>query len=188
MFRRRPRIPRSGMPGGRAKILLSRAHRLLADGAYLPAGQLFEELAEGAQQRRIPRAPFLFLQAGRAYLYGGEQLKGVNLLKRGLGLLKEAERWGELDRVGNRVAVELSERGHPTESQQIAAWIAELLPEAFDPPIPQQPLGEAKRPVLPTHCPQCGGAVDPQAIVWLDESTGECLYCGSPIRAGARGG
>lgn len=183
MFRRRPKGPKPGGPRARARILLKRAHHMLDDGAYLPAGRLFEELAEGALQRRIPRAPFLFLQAGRGYLFGGEVEKGFNLLKRGLGLLKDAGRWGELHRVGNRVAEEMANRGYERESQQIGEWIASVLPENI-PQMAASPTYEnSTRPVLPTHCPQCGGMVDSQAISWIDDVTGECLYCGSPIRA-----
>jgi hypothetical protein len=36
--------------------------------------------------------------------------------------------------------------------------------------------------VLPTHCPSCGAALRPDEIEWLDESTAECAYCGSPVR------
>jgi hypothetical protein len=186
MFRRRPINTKLGGPGGRARILLTRAHRMLENGAYLPAGHLFEELAEGALRRRIPRAPFLFLQAGRGYLFGGESEKGVNLLMRGLGFLKDASRWGELHRVGNRAVEELVNRGYEQESQQIAEWIASVLPENIDQMATRQANNNQQRPALPTHCPQCGGAVDPKTISWMDADTAECLYCGSPIRAEPR--
>lgn len=186
MFRRRPIRPRPGGTGGRAKLMLTRAHRMLADGAYLPAGHLFEELAEGGLRRRIPRAPFLFLQAGRGYLFGGEIEKGINLLKCGVNLLAEAGRWPELHRVGTRTAEDLNSRGYEKESRQLKEWIDTVLPDNFDLNITSQSGRVIKRPVLPTHCPQCGGAVDPKAIAWMDDLTGECLYCGSPIRAESR--
>lgn len=186
MFRRRPIRPRPGRPGGRAKLMLKRAHRMLADGAYLPAGHLFEELAEGALRRGIPRAPFLFLQAGRGYLFGGEIEKGMDFLKRGLTLLAEEARWPELHRVGTRTAEDLVSRGYEKEARQINEWIASVLPDNFDSNATSLSDPVINRPVLPTHCPQCGGAVDPKAIAWMDEVTGECLYCGSPIRAETR--
>lgn len=183
MFHRRPIGRGPGRPASRAKILLQRANRMLAEGAYLPAGEHFQQLAEGALRRRIPRAPFLFLQAGRAYLFGGEHKKGVRTLYRGLNLLKDAARWDELYRVGRRTAEDLADRGYEEQAREITEWIDSVIPKNYEPSGIQKSADGSRQPVLPTHCPQCGGAIDPKAISWMDKVTGECLYCGSPVRA-----
>jgi endogenous inhibitor of DNA gyrase (YacG/DUF329 family) len=53
------------------------------------------------------------------------------------------------------------------------------LPGNFSAPSSAIP---ARKPILPTHCPACGGTVRPDEVEWLDEITAECAYCGSPVR------
>ena len=111
-------------------MLLNQAHRLMSTGRYIDAGAIFERLARGAVQRGIPRAPFLFVQAGKAYLEGGEKPKGFTLVKHGLKLLAEAGRVGcELYRLGHRTLAVLDEKGFTDEKEQLAAWLEEVLPE-----------------------------------------------------------
>jgi len=40
-----------------------------------------------------------------------------------------------------------------------------------------------RKPILPTHCPGCGGPVRADEVDWLDDVTAECNWCGSPVRA-----
>jgi hypothetical protein len=174
MFRRRPMRPRR--PGGDAVAQLKRAHNLMDQSNYLQAAHLFEGLALGAVRRRIPRAPFLFIQAGRAFLYGGQHGKGTASIKRGLGMLVDAGRWGELYRVGHRLVDELQEKGFKAESSQLKDWLdSERAAEV-------KSKLQKKHPVLPTNCPNCGGIVNSQEVTWMDDFTAECLYCGSAIR------
>ncbi len=179
MFRRRPLRPRRA-PVDRARLLLNHANRLFDGGQYLQAARLFEQLAQGASRRQLPRAPFLSLQAGKAYLFGGQQDQGMALIQAGLKALAVEKRWPELERVGRRMVAELAEQGFTGPSEQITAWLDETL-SGIETPRPRQ--GAAGKASLPTKCPSCGGSVDPQAVAWLDEVTAECLYCGSAIRA-----
>jgi ribosomal protein S27AE len=34
---------------------------------------------------------------------------------------------------------------------------------------------------LPKKCPNCGNAVDPKTVKWLDEATAECSKCGETL-------
>ncbi len=180
MFRRRPIRP-SRRPGDRARVLLNQAHRLFDEGQYLRAGKLFEELAQGALRRQLPRAPFLFLQAGKAYMYAGNEKYGIGLIKAGLKDLAMQKRWLELTRVGNQVTAELKDRGFTEVSDSIRQWLDEKLAGVkFEPPADEKVVA---RPILPTRCPSCGGSIDPQTVEWLDGVTVECLYCGSAVRA-----
>ena len=183
MFRRRPIRRRPGRPGGRAEMLLNQAHRLMSTGQFIDAGAIFERLARGAVQRGIPRAPFLFAQAGKAYLEGGEKPKGYTLVKHGLKLLAEAGRWGELYRLGHRTLAVLEEKGFTDEKEQLAAWLEEILPEDSEQVMGLKSQITAKHPILPTACPSCGGPVDPSIVSWRDEVTAECIFCGSMVRA-----
>ena len=164
-------------------MLLSQAHRLMAAGEFIEAGAIFERLARGAVEREIPRAPFLFVQAGKAYLEGGEKPKGFTLVKHGLKMLADTDRWGELYRVGHRTLVVLEEKGFTEESARLAAWLEEILPERSKLDIETGLQGKTKHAILPKVCPSCGGPVDPDVVSWRDDVTAECLFCGSMVRA-----
>ena len=166
-------------------MMLTQAHQLMSTGEYIEAGAIFERLARGAVQRGIPRAPFLFIQAGRAYLEGDEKPKGFTLVKHGLKMLADAGRWGELYRVGQRTLAVLEERGFTEEKARLAAWLEEVLPEESGQVTEIKQQAETKHPILPTHCPSCGGPVDPAVVSWRDDVTAECLFCGSMVRAEA---
>ena len=183
MFRRRPigRGPRR--PGGRAERLLNQAHRLMSTGDYIEAGAVFERLARGAFQRGIPRAPFLFIRAGQAYLEGGEKPKGFTLVKHGFNLLAESGRWGDLYRVGHLTLAALEEKGFKEEKGRLAAWLEEVLPEDSEQVVGLKLQANAKHPVLPTACPSCGGPLDPAVVSWWDDITAECLFCGGMVRS-----
>lgn len=183
MVPRRPIGRRPRRPGANANRRLALAHRLMNKGQYLQAANLFEELARGAVRFKIPRAPFLFLQAGRGFLFGGQSSKGFAMIRRGLKMLADADRWGELYRVGHRAVEELAEKGYQSESERLQSWLEETLPEKSEQVVETKSNLQSKRPILPTNCPKCGGAVDPKAVEWQDEITAQCLYCGSAIRA-----
>ncbi len=183
MFRRRPLGRRPRRPINRTRFQLRQAHQMMEAGQYLQAAPIFEQLALGALRLQVPRAPFLFVEAGRAFFLGGAKDKGLGLLRRGLDLLAEAGRWAELARVGERVADELAEQGAEQDSAKLRAWLESVVPANGANQGQEQISDKGSRPVLPTHCPQCGGRVDPNTVTWLDGVTVECLYCGSAIRA-----
>jgi hypothetical protein len=96
--------------------------------------------------------------------------------KRGLALLAQREQFARLQNAGARAVSELNEHGLSTEASEIETWLISVLPSQTSIDV------AAKRPVLPTHCPSCGAGVRPDEVEWLDESTAECAYCGSPLR------
>ena len=145
-------------------------------GEYGRAGELFEKLAETASARGRPRAPLFYLKAGQARILAGQITLGMPSLRRGLELLAEREQFLRLQNAGRRVISELKERGLDKEAAEIETWLRTRLPSETSLDVPE------KRPTLPTHCPSCGAAVRPDEVEWLDESTAECAYCGSPIR------
>ena len=162
--------------------MLRRANELMANGNYPAAAEAFETLARAAEARKGPKAGQLFLQAGRARILAGQKDVGVGHLKHGLELMARMGMQGQLFMSGNRVVNDLNQAGMTAESQEIAAWLKTVLPAA--------PAGmgaaasaPAKKPVLPTHCPGCGGPVRADEVDWLDDVTAECNWCGNPVRA-----
>jgi hypothetical protein len=101
-------------------------------------------------------------------------------LKRGLELLAQQGRMVRLRRVRRRLVSELREHRLEKEAADVETW--SLSSKATESETEPQET-QAKRPLLPTHCPSCGAAVRPDEVEWLDEVTAECAYCGSPVRA-----
>ncbi len=162
--------------------MLQRAHQLMAAGNYAAAAEAFEGLARAGEARQHPKTAQMYLQAGRARILAGQKEVGFGHLKTGLGLMARTGQHGQLVHMGNRVVTELNEHGMTAEATEIANWLKTSLPAA--------PAGmaaatstPAKKPVLPTHCPGCGGPVRADDVEWLDDVTAECNWCGSPMRA-----
>jgi hypothetical protein len=158
--------------------MLQRANQLMTAGDYAGAAVAYKELAQRAENRMGKRAPFLFIQAGRAAILGGQTKVGVADLRHGLTLFASQGRFPRMRAFGQLAMEELKARNLNAEAEEIAALLNANLPKG----IPAEAPSPAKRPALPTHCPSCGAAVRPDEVEWLDDVTAECAYCGSPVR------
>ena len=165
--------------GRQVPPILQEANLAFDKGEFGRAAELFERIAEGADARGGPRALLFHLQAGRARVLAGQSALGLPSLKRGLALLAQRRRFHRLLTAKTRVVSELLDKGFKNEAAEIESWFQSLaLPSSeFEVQSP-----ETKRPILPTHCPQCGAALRPDEVEWLDDFTAECGYCGSPVR------
>jgi hypothetical protein len=161
--------------------MLQRAHELMAGGNYPAAAEAFEGLAHAGEARQHPKTATMYLQAGRARILAGQKEIGFAHLKHGLDLMARLGMHGQLFLAGNRVVNELNEHGMTAEAQEIAGWLKTSLP-AGSAALGAAPA-PAKKPILPTHCPGCGGPVRADDVDWLDDVTAECSWCGSPVRA-----
>ncbi len=177
MFGRRGQrlLRRIGRRG--AASALQDANQMMMDGDYAGAADAFKQLAQGAENPFPRRAPFLYMEAGRAAILSGDSKSGVVSLKRGLTLLASQGRLHRMQVLGQRAVDELTARGLNVEAQGIAQLMGASLPK--EPPTQPVPV---KHPILPAHCPSCGGTVRPDEIEWIDNVTAECDYCGSPLR------
>ncbi|PJH76518.1 MAG: hypothetical protein CO064_00695, partial [Anaerolineae bacterium CG_4_9_14_0_8_um_filter_58_9] len=123
----------------------------MATGDYNGAAVAFEGLARGAEGRGGPRAPHLYLQAGRARLMIGQVAAGMGHIRRGLALLAARQQWPVLHRTGQLTVAFLTERGLTQEAQEISDYLKATLP-----PVPvsdfgsQAAPGESAKPLLPT--------------------------------------
>jgi hypothetical protein len=158
---------------------LQQANQLMEAGDYNDAAAAYEQLAQAAEGRNVPRAPIFFIHAGRARFLAGQSAQGMGHLKHGLGLFAARGQWGELHRAGRRAVEELNGRGLATEAKEVESYLTAALPSTFAPAAIPAPV---RKPNLPPHCPSCGGAIRPDEVEWLDEVTAECSYCGSPVR------
>lgn len=186
MRRNRPFRPRQ--PGRRLRRSVIRrpalqrlkfAHKLLEKEEFAQAGAAFEELGVAALRRRIPRAPQLFLQAGRAYAKAGHAQKGTELLVKGLRTMAKMGQVNRLPIVSRRILNGLRELGMTSEHQILEGEINQLL-SMMDLSL----QSEDKIPTtakLPPKCPYCGGTVHPDEVDWINESAATCVFCGSVV-------
>lgn len=159
--------------------LLRRGNQLMEAGDFLGAASAFEQLARAAEARGGTRAPFFYLQCGRAQLAAGQKAEAVQSLERGLGIFSARGQTVKLAFVADRLVADLGRRGLTEEARLIAAYLKGLLPNY----VPGSSVsGVSAHPVLPTHCPGCGAPVRPDEVEWLDDATAQCAYCGTPVR------
>jgi hypothetical protein len=150
---------------------------MLTNGEYDGAASAFNQLAKGAETLFPQRAPILYMEAGRAAILSGDVKAGVASMRLGLTLLAAQGRHHRMRVLGQRAVEELQARGLNAEAAEIASLLGSSLPQE----LPAEPA-PVKRPILPTHCPACGGVVNPGELEWIDDLTAECDYCGSPLR------
>ncbi len=158
--------------------LLRKANQLMAAGDFAGAASALEQLARAAEARGGPRAPFFYIQSGRAQVMAGQTAPALDSLERGLGLFAMRGQFGKAINFGNRVVAELNHRGLTKESKQIADYVRSLVPNFNG----AGQLAGAKRPPLPTTCPGCGAPIHPDEVDWIDEITASCAFCGTPVR------
>jgi len=174
LFGRRPTNP--NVPPA-----LQHAHELMELGNFGEAAAAFEQLAASAESRGGPRAPFLFIQAGRARILMNQNSAGLALLRRGFELFAASKRFAQLYRTGNRTILELKSHGLEKEAREIATFIQANIPAIAESPTQRGP--DPARVSLPTHCPSCGGPLRSDEVDWIDAQNAECAFCGSPVRA-----
>jgi hypothetical protein len=160
---------------------LRRANQLLAAGNYAEASSAYEQLARAAEARGGPRAPFFYLQAGRAAVLAGHVAGGIEQLERGIGLFAMRAQPFKAATLGMRIVHELDARGLKQEAARVNDYLKELIPD-FEtaPAVPTPPT----RPALPAHCPACGAPLRPDEVDWVDETAALCEYCGGPVHGG----
>ena len=178
MFRRRGQRIFGGMGKANIPPQLQHANQLMAAGDYSGAAIASQELAQGAEDGFPQRAPFLFMEAGRAAILNGQTRDGLTTLRRGLMILASQGRIHRMRIMGQRVIEELRSRSLNAEAEEIEGLLSGTLPNG----IPAGMPAATKKTVLPTHCPSCGASLRPDEVEWIDDSTAECDYCGSPVR------
>jgi hypothetical protein len=154
---------------------LRRAHAHMAAGEYGQAFPILKRLADGAAERGMPvRAANLAMQAARARLEMGSAGDAVALARTAIQLLRSSGHEDQARRLVPRMVEALRERGYHDEAVDLQAETAALLGGDLAPT--GQPRG-----ALPLRCPSCNGPVRGDEVVWIDDRSAECPYCGSMI-------
>lgn len=183
MFRRilRRGAMRRGMLKPNVPPLLRKAHQMMANGNYAGAAEAFEQLGRAGEARQHPKAGDMFLQGGRARLMASQIPAGMTDLKQGLTLLTSLGMTQRAAQVAQRAVAELNQRGLSAEAQELATW-SKSAGNPSSAGTEAMSSTSAKRPLLPTSCPECGGPIRADDVDWIDEATAECNWCGTALR------
>jgi hypothetical protein len=150
-------------------------------GDYREAGEAFLRLAETSETGGRGRALHFYLQSAMAFIRAGETARGMELAKKGLAWLGEAETQLRGRRACRRFQQDLYALGMEQEALDFAGWAAGNpagVPRTDvqkDPEIPS-------RVFLPLSCPACSAPLRPDEVGWVDSITVECAFCTSLVR------
>ena len=194
IFRRRPfrrrrrpfpagrRYPRDLSPAAREALhQLKQAHELMEHNQPAEAAVIFDRLAEAGANRGIPRAPQLYLQAGRAWIEAGEIERGVQRLDTGLDLMLRMKQLRRLPVISQRILTELKEHGLTEQAAAYEKKIDSIL-AAYGLSLASA-SSRTEKPRLPAKCTYCGGNVLPDEVEWFENHQASCNYCGSLLEA-----
>lgn len=194
LFRRRPAPsppeapppPRFPLPP-QVRRALVRANRLMEDGQFAEAADIFEQLSEKAQRRgMLVRAGDLTLQASRAHFAAGDVDAALERVREALRLFVRGGRPGRVPRVLSRTVAALRERGYDAQADQLeqeAALALEELGLSLEELEQRAPQVTAGHGSLPARCSGCGAPLAPDEVEWHDARTAECPYCGTIAKA-----
>lgn len=185
MYRRRPPrrrpVRRAVRRGARhaALQMLRRANRLMETGQYAQAYPLLKQLADGTARHGMPvRAANLYLRAAHARLEMGSAEDAADIARHAIHLLHAGGQTDHLRALVPRIVQELEAKGYHDLAVELRAEASALLGGSVGPP-PER----VERAALPTRCASCNGPVRADQVVWIDERSAECAYCGSVVEA-----
>jgi len=178
---RRPILGRAGFGMVTANPKLLEANRFFENGDYTDAAEIFEDLAIKAVARQIPQSPHLFLLAGTARMKADDIQSAIVLFKRGLGLFLERKKWGHLRKASDNTIERLKSNGFKEQAAELQIWLDGQIPDN----VKSLPIWTERTAAfthnkreLPTHCPTCGGPVNPKELEWFGLNA-NCNYCGT---------
>jgi len=184
-FRRRPVRPQGPYPRRprerfnprveKAIARLRHAHRCMETGRFIDAASIFRDLAKKAEDNALPRAPQLYLQAGRAQILGGDLRAGLFSLEYGLNLMIKLDQHTRFHAASQRVFHDLRELGYADQAEQMEARLSDSSAAVENNPSPEIHVN------LPSACPKCGATIKPDELAWINTTRAYCDYCGSVL-------
>jgi hypothetical protein len=144
-------------------------------GRFTDAASIFRDLAKKAEDNALPRAPQLYLQAGRAQILRGDLRAGLFSLQYGLNLMIKLNQHTRFHAASQRVFRDLRELGHSEQADQLEARLSD------SPAAMENTQSPAIHTNLPPACPKCGAAIRPDELAWINATRAYCDYCGSVL-------
>lgn len=170
-------------PGARAMV--ADAHALAGEGRLPEATSAFAKVAGIARERGLHRmATFLGLQAALCAAKAGDQDGFVQNAEHAIGTAKLEGDAGFSARVFGSLVVALAETPFAAGSASFADAVTEAVGVRPSVAIAEAATAEASRSWrrhLPDACDGCGGAVSGADIVFTEDGTADCTWCGSVL-------
>jgi len=178
MLGRRRMLRQMGNRPGQQK--LHEAQRLMAEGKFVEAAVMFDELSQHAVQNGLIRPAInLAMQAGRAYAQAGQGDAALAQARRALDLILNAGQPARATRAMPRAIAFL--RAH-NFTVQAAALEKEATQRLAKLGLSLQALPNVGARTLPSSCPQCAGPLHSDEVEWIDAVSAECPWCGSAVK------
>ncbi len=156
--------------------ILVEANQFYANGNYVKAGNLYEQMARNAMTHDGPRAPHFWIQAARTYYMAKDANRGMQDAQQGLLLLIQQQRYADLERVGEHTSNWLKENGYPQDADQLKGWIDQ------NSKIKTSASNYAdEKSDLPSNCPSCGAPLHESDVTWQGDGSAVCNFCTSVL-------
>lgn len=176
---------RSGQTlGSQSREALTAAHGQRAAGEHVAAAPQFLALALVARQRSLPRvAARLYVEAGRAFVAGGDPDQGVAAAREALvDAALDADRKSAARHIGDLLtdlrAVEHGE-AEALDTEACAALGVSSITTTAQEGAPT--VNRAMRRRLPRICQTCGVSVTADTAAFHAEGGADCALCGSVL-------
>jgi hypothetical protein len=163
--------------------LLIQANRLKDQGRFAEAAELFERLGYSAQEKGLlRRAPYLLLQAAHCWLMAGRHERSRPPARLALSLFVAAQSWAALLNSAEPLIADMERLGYAQGAEEIRSMLAQILAEHPEASPSSRAEAQKRSPSLPPKCPFCGATMRSDQVIWIDETTAECAYCGSAVQ------
>jgi hypothetical protein len=184
MFRRirRQNIRRVVMTSAQLEIL-SKANRLVQAGQFNDAATIMVQLAQEMERTNHPRrAANLHAMAAHTYADGRNESAALSEARLALNLFIQYKIVERTPRFYANITRKLNAGGMKAAAQTLQTEYGGQIGAL--PPVSSTST-PTRHGRLPAACPKCGAAVRSDEASWVDESTAECMYCGSLIKTEA---
>ncbi len=179
-FFRRRNATRSFRLGPGQIQILSQANRLIADGHPGEAAQLFVNLAKQMEASSHPRrAANLYALAAHAYADDQDDANALVQSRRALTLFLQFQMLERTPRFYANIERKLRARKMINSADALQSEFGKLVESLPQPQAQPQVPGQQR---LPSTCSQCGAPVRGDEVVWINQYSAECIYCGSVIQ------
>jgi len=180
MFPRR-RISQANPLNPDQMATLVKANQWVAQGKPLEAGPLFAQVASAMQASNHPRrAANLFTRAAHAFVDGNRGQVGLGYARAAISLFLQTQMIGRAASFYTNITRKMAAKGMNNALGELQKEFGAHITNLPTKPLSMPPL---RRKLLPTSCPKCGAPVHMEDIIWVDEATAECEFCGSLIRS-----
>ncbi len=163
--------------------VLAKANQMASAGNPAGAAQLFAELARELDTPRPRQAANLHARAAHAYADANRPQLALEQARAALNMFIQYQMVARTPVFYANITRKFTNKGMAgaaTAIQNEFGGKVGSMP-AQSQQGPARPI--ARRGVLPTNCPKCGGPVHSDSVSWVDNQTVECEYCGALIRS-----